>query len=95
MPRLFVLCMLFFSSYFPLILIFSILLGRTHLYWAIGILAFGSFSLLVTFLYLNRRKNIGGVSQAKITGVEKRDENVIGYIASYLIPFVSIPLATP
>lgn len=95
MPRLFVRCMLFFSSYFPLILIFSILLGRTRLYWAIGILAFGSFSLLVTFLYLNRRKNIGGVSQAKITEVDKRDENVVGYIASYLIPFVSIPLDTP
>lgn len=95
MPRLFVRCMLFFSSYFPLMLIFSILLGRTHLDWAIGILALGSFSLLVTFLYLNRRKNRGGVSQARITGVDKRDENVVGYIASYLIPFVTIPLDTP
>ena len=95
MPRLFVRCMLFFSSYFPLILIFGILLGRTHLSLAVGIIAFGSFSLLVTFLYLNRRNNVGGVSQAKITGVNKRDENVVGYIASYLIPFVTFPLNTP
>ncbi len=35
------------------------------------------------------------MSQAKITGVEKRDENVVSYIASYLIPFVTFPLATP
>lgn len=55
----------------------------------------GMLSLLITFFYISRRKNKGGVSQAKITGVEKRDENVVSYIASYLIPFVTFPLATP
>ena len=95
MPRLFVRCMLFFSSYFPLLLIFSILLWRTQLYWAVGLLTLGMVSLLITFLYMSRRKRKGGVSQAKITGVEKRDENVVSYIASYLIPFVTFPLDKP
>jgi len=87
--------MLFFSSYFPLMLIFSVLLWGTNFSWAIGILTLGIVSLAVMFLYIGRRKHIGGVSQARITGVEKRDENVVSYIASYLIPFVTFPLATP
>lgn len=95
MPRLFVRCMLFFSSYFPLMFIFSILLWRTQRSWAIGILTVGIVSLLITFLYMNRRNRKGGVSQAKITEVEKRDENVVSYIASYLIPFVTFPLDKP
>ena len=76
-------------------LIFSILLWRTQPNWAIGILLLGLFSLLITFLYINRRIRKGGVSMTRITGVEKRDENVVSYIASYLIPFVTFPLAQP
>lgn len=76
-------------------LIFSILLWRSNLFWALIILILGLFSLLVSFLFIGMRKSRGGVSQAKITEVEKRDENVVSYIASYLIPFVTFPLATP
>lgn len=95
MPSLFVRCMLFFSSYFPLILIFGVFLWRSNFYWAISIFALGVISLLVTFLYMRRRWKKGGVSQARITEIEKRDENVLSYIASYLVPFVTFPLATP
>jgi hypothetical protein len=95
MPSLFVRGMLFFSSYFPLMLIFSILLWRVHFSWAVGILTLGMLSLLITYVYISRRRNTGGVSQAKITEVERRDENVVGYIASYLIPFVTFPLDHP
>jgi len=75
-------------------LIFSILLWRSNFPWAVGILTLGILSLLITYLYIIGRRNKGGVSQAKIIGVEKRDENVVSYIASYLIPFVTFPLAT-
>jgi hypothetical protein len=64
-------------------------------YWAIGILTLGMLSLCVTFLYIGRRGLKGGVSQAQITAVEKRDENVVSYIASYLIPFVTFPFDKP
>jgi len=43
-------------------------------------------------LYFIKQLLRGGVSQTKITGVERRDENVMAYIASYLIPFVTFPL---
>ena len=76
-------------------LIFSTLLWRTQPRSAIFILTLGIVSLLITFLYMSRRKRKGGVSQAKITGVEKRDENVVSYIASYLLPFVTFPLDKP
>jgi cbb3-type cytochrome oxidase subunit 3 len=69
-------------------------LRQAHLHWAIGILAFGVASLGVTYFYMWRRWRKGGISQAKVTEVEKRDENVVSYIASYLIPFVSFPLDT-
>jgi hypothetical protein len=95
MPSLFVRCMLFFSSYSPLMLIFSILLWKANFYWAVGILTLCVVSLVVTFIYIGRRKGAGGVSQVTITGVERRDENVVSYIASYLIPFVTFPVATP
>lgn len=75
-------------------LIFSILLWHSNLSWALGILSLGLFSLLVLFLFIVRRYRTGGVSQAKITGVEKRDENFVSYIASYLVPFATFPLAT-
>jgi len=86
--------MLFASSYFPLMLIFGIFLLRTYLYWAIGTFTLGILSLLIVFFFIRWRKNKGGVSQAKITGVDKRDENVMSYIASYIIPFVTFPLET-
>lgn len=92
MARFLVRCILFFSSYFPLMSIFSIFLWRKHLHSALGILGFGIFCLLVMALYFIRQLCLGGVSQTKITEVERRDENVMAYIASYLIPFVTFPL---
>ncbi len=92
MPRLLIRCILFFSSYFPLMSIFSIFLWRKHLHSALGILGFGIFCLLVMALYFFRQLRRGGVSQTKITEVQRRDENVMAYIASYLIPFVTFPL---
>src|SRR5256885_546482 len=92
MPRLLIRCILFFSSYFPLMSIFSIFLWRKHLYSALGILGFGIFCLLVMALYFFRQLRRGGVSQTRITEVQRRDENVMAYIASYLIPFVAFPL---
>lgn len=75
-------------------LIFSILLRQPHPRWAIGLLALGVASLAVTFFYMLRRWLIGGISRVNVTEVEKRDENVVSYIATYLIPFVSFPFDT-
>ncbi len=95
MPSLPVRCMLFCSSYFPLSFIFSILLWAPPFYWSIGIFTCGVFSLLIMFLFIKRRYREGGRSQAKVVEVEKRDENVMGYIATYLVPFVTFPVDSP
>ena len=56
----------------------------------------GLVSLLVTYVYIKSRLNKGGISRVvDFSGVEKRDENVVSYIASYLIPFVTFPLDKP
>lgn len=94
MPGLLVRCILFFSSYSPLTLIFSILLWKPHPHWAVALLALSIVSMTCAFLYLLRRRSSGGVSQTKITDVQKRDENVVSYIVTYLVPFVTFSLNT-
>ncbi len=62
MPSLFVRCLLFVSSYFPLTAIFGILLWEKHVLFAI------------------------------ITELDRHDGDVLSYVASYLVPFVSLDL---
>ncbi len=91
MSNLFVRSMLFISSYFPLTLIFFIFLFNKHWIWASAVLALGIFSLVVMAAYLLRTRT-EGISQDKITSYERRDSDVMAYIATYLIPFVTYPL---
>ena len=93
MTNVFVRCMLFLSSYFPLTLIFGILILDKHIYWASGILAIGILSLAVMALYFRISTHTLTAFQDKVTDFQRRDGDVMGYIASYLIPFVTFPLA--
>ena len=87
---------LFLSSYFPLVLIFCILqLGKWPL-WAVALLfgVFGIGSLLGTWFYFWFMRHRGYVERKKVINFSKRDSEVMSYIASYLIPFVTFPLDT-
>src|SRR5947209_6326999 len=86
---------LFFSSYFPLVLIFCILqLGKWPL-WAVALLfGIGIVSLLGTRFYFWLMRSRAYVEQKKVINFTKRDSEVMSYIASYLIPFVTFPLDT-
>ncbi len=94
MPSVFVRSMLFISSYFPLTLIFFVFLFQDHLLWAIIVLAIGSIGLLCTFVYFFRILPKYSPIQQRVTGRHARGADVMGYIASYVIPFVTFPLAT-
>src|ERR1700730_16342521 len=91
MPTLVMLFMLFLSSYFPLALIFFVLYIVQYPVWAIAILALGLAGVSVLLLYFLRFVPRLGSFQEKITGMQRRDADVMSYIASYLIPFVAIP----
>ena len=92
MPTLLVRCMLFLSSYFPLALIFFLLFIGKQPIWAIVTLAVGLAGLIIMVLYFLQFAPRLGSFQTKVTGMQRRDADVMSYIASYLIPFVAFPL---
>jgi hypothetical protein len=83
--------LLFLSSYFPLSLIFFVILVQTHRYVAIGIIAVGTVGLLWMLLYLRTARSLGAI-QIKIAGFHTRDAEAMAYIVTYIIPFLVIPL---
>jgi hypothetical protein len=93
MPTLAIRSMLFISSYFPLALIFFVLYLGQQPVWAIASLALGSLGLVILLLFFFRFAPRLGAFQAKVTGVQRRDADVMSYIASYLIPFVALPFS--
>ena len=93
MPTIVIRFMLFLSSYFPLALIFFVLYIVLYPVWAIVILALGLAGLAVLLLYFFRFAPRLGSFQEKITGMQRRDGDVMSYVASYLIPFVAIPFS--
>ena len=92
MPSLFVRCLLFISSYFPLTLIFGILLWEKHVLLALIILFIGisGFVILLVYFYLiaPRRAKF----HETVTELDRHDGDVLSYVASYLVPFVSLDL---
>jgi hypothetical protein len=82
--------LLFLSSYFPLSLIFFVILVQEHRRVAVGILTVGAGGLLWMLLYLRKAQNLGGI-QLKITGFHRRDAEAMAYIVTYIIPFLVIP----
>ncbi len=92
MPSLFVRCLLFISSYFPLTGIFCILLWEKDWHWALGILLLGIVGLSVMLLYFLRVVPSRTPSNEKIVTLDRHDGDVLSYIASYLVPFVSFDL---
>ena len=87
---------LFFSSYFPLIAIICVLQYDQWPWWATASLAsVGVVTLLATGFYFRwMRRHVAG-ERKKITNFSKHDSEVMSYIASYLIPFVTFPLDGP
>jgi hypothetical protein len=92
MPTIFVRCMLFISSYFPLTLIFWILFIAQQPVWAWSILGVGLIGLFGMLIYFFKIVPEMAPIQEKVTGRQVKDGDVMGYIASYIIPFVTFPL---
>lgn len=93
MPSFFVRCLLFLSSYFPLVLIFGVFLLDQQPVWACALFALGLLSLAMLVCYLTWHKKHGARSQGTLVSFQRRDSDVMAYIASYLLPFVTFPLA--
>lgn len=92
MPTIFVRCMLFVSSYFPLTVIILILFAAQQPLFAWLTFSIGLVGLIVTFVYISKIAPRTAPIQVKITGRQVKDGDVMGYIASYIIPLVTFPL---
>ncbi|MDQ2906355.1 MAG: hypothetical protein M3Y81_22775 [Chloroflexota bacterium] len=94
MPSIFIRGVLFFCSYFPLTLIICVLQYDQWPWWVIALLGgvLGCGSLALTAFYFWWMRRTAYVEQKKVTNFSKHDSEVMSYIASYLIPFVTFPL---
>lgn len=91
MPSVLLRYLLFVSSYFPLALISFFLFIEQQPIWAVIVLAIGSLGLIIMLVFFLRLALRLAPIQEKVTGLQGRDGEAMGYIASYLIPFVAIP----
>jgi hypothetical protein len=94
MPTIFIRVMLFFCSYFPLTMIICVLQYDVWPWWITVLVAGvpGLGSLALTWVYFQWMRRKAYVEQKKIIGFSRHDSEVMGYIASYLVPFVTFPL---
>ena len=91
MPSVLLRYLLFVSSYFPLALIFFFLFIEQQPLWAGIVLAIGLLGLIIMLVFFLQLAPRLAPIQEKVTGLQGRDTEAMGYIASYLIPFVAIP----
>ncbi len=92
MPNVITRVLLFLSSYFPLALIFFLLLVEKHRELAISILLIGILGLSGMTLYLRAVSRLAPMA-IHVAGVQRRDGDAMSYIVSYLIPFLAIPFS--
>lgn len=82
--------LLFLSSYFPLALIFFLILIENERWIAVGILTIGVIGLIGMSVYLKMAYSLGPM-QIKVATIQRRDGEAMSYIVTYVIPFLSIP----
>jgi len=93
MPSILMRLLLFVSSYFPLSVIFFVLLLSNHPVTAILILSFGTIGLIGLAVYLRFVGRLGAI-RVKIKDFKSRDAESMSYIVSYVIPFLAIPFSS-
>jgi hypothetical protein len=84
--------LLFLSSYFPLSLIFFVILVAEHSHIATVILALGAGGLLWMLVYLRTAQRLGGM-RVTLAGFQRRDAEAMAYVVTYVIPFLAIPFS--
>src|SRR5947209_3866421 len=93
MPSVFTRILLYLSSYFPLTVIFFVLLLVKNRTVAIVVLSLGLVGLIGIALYLRTARQLSPTS-VKVASLQRRDAEAMSYIVSYIIPFLAIPFQT-
>ena len=85
---------LFFCSYFPLTLIICVLQFGVWPLWGVALIFFvpGLGSLAFTVFFFRRARRRSSVQHKKLVSYSRHDADVMSYIASYILPFVTFTL---
>ncbi len=89
---IFIRCMLFLSSYFPLWVIIIIVFHKDQPVVAWASLFLGVVGFLWMFIYFVGYMSRISPIQGKIETKQAKGGDVMGYVASYVVPFVTFPL---
>lgn len=90
MPRLYIRIVLFLSSYAPLLALFGV--RRRHcLPQLIALEVVAVLSVLVLWAFVRVQRGYADAS-IKIEGWDTKDAETLGYIATYLVPLLSLNL---
>lgn len=94
MPTIFVRWMLFISSYFPLTVILFILFFNQQFILACVFLGIGIIGLAFTYIYFWVIAPRMAAIPVKISERQDKEGDVMGYVAGYLVPLVTLPLSS-
>lgn len=90
MPSILTRILLFLSSYFPLAaIIFSLTVGKQPLL-AASILGTSTLGLIGMLIHLGLVRRLSP-TQYTVEAFERRDEEAMSYIVTYLVPFLALP----
>ncbi len=84
--------LLFVSSYFPMAFMFFWVLVFKHRWAAIIILSFAVFGLIVLKVWLKIANELAPTS-VEVTQIQRKDADTVSYIATYVLPFLTIPFS--
>jgi hypothetical protein len=82
---------LFLSSYSPLFLIMAVKYAPTHRYFGVGMTLLSVVSVSLLLLYLRAASRLA-VDRIVVERISGKDVEAMGYIATYLIPFLDLKI---
>ena len=94
MVSVFIKILLFISSYFPLLMIFTIQNWRNHGVWSFIPAIIGGISLLGLAAFLHF-VNTTSPRVQQVAQVQRKDAEVMAYIVSYVFPFLGLNFDDP
>ena len=84
--------LLFVSSYFPMAFMFFWVLVFTHRWAAIVILSLAVLGLVTLGLWLKFANGLAP-TRVNVTQIQRKDTDTVSYIATYVLPFLTIPFS--
>jgi hypothetical protein len=91
MPSFPIRIVLFLSSYAPLFFIMAIKYGPSHLFFGGAMVTIAAVSVSLLMIYLNAAAKLA-VDRVVVERISTKDAEAMGYIATYLIPFLDLKI---